>query len=152
MESYYAVTIENEGIENRAIKAGINSLNEAVSERVGTPGAILQKRLGKSGEPWFIYAFFTDYEVWNPDGIDDNWEGYSHVFQVRIPTHKDAKEPYPVSFRLHAYIAWGGWNVYYCFPNSHIDCRLLDYHLTWWFGYSDALPEMDGKYAAEGRL
>ncbi len=148
--SYYAVTVENAVSEKNAVQAGVNSIIQPVSEDVHTPGAILQKKLGKPGDPSLLYAFFTDYEVWNPDGTDDNWEGYVHVFQVKIPTHKDAKEPYPVSFRLHAYTAWGGWNIDYCFPNSHIDCRMLDYHLTWWHGYSDALPKMDGKYAAEG--
>ncbi len=137
--SYYAVTVEAGGKEDRTIRPGVNSLAEPVAEKVETPGAVLQQKLG---ERYYLYAFFCDYELWNPDGVEDNWEGYAHVFHIRAPDAKarGVREPYPVSFRLHAYTAWGDWNIPYCYPSGHVDVRLLDYHLTWWYGYSDALP------------
>ena len=139
-QSYYAVTVEADGKQAKAVCPGVNSLTEPVTEKVETPGAVLQQKLG---ERYYLYAFFCDYDLWNPDGVDDNWEGYAHVFHIRAPDpkRKNTREPYPVSFRLHAYGAWGDWNIPYCYPGTHVDVRLLDYHLTWWYGYSDALPK-----------
>jgi hypothetical protein len=135
-KTYYAVTVETEGRENRSAVA---ALKEPVVEKVETPGAVLLQKLG---ERYYIYGFFCDYERWNPDGIEDNWEGYAHVFHIRAPKkgRRGTAEPYPVGFRLHAYGAWRDWNIPYCWPGTHVNVKLLDYHLTWWYGYSDALP------------
>ncbi|KPK79881.1 MAG: hypothetical protein AMJ81_12670 [Phycisphaerae bacterium SM23_33] len=137
--TYYAVTGEAEGEAAAAIRPGVNGLTQPVQEQVAPPGAVLQRKLD---ERYYVYAFFCDYELWNGDGVDDNWDGYVHVFHIRAPDPKrrDTKQPYPVSFRLHAFGAWRDWNIPYCYPATHVDVRLLDYHLTWWYGYSDALP------------
>lgn len=134
--NYYAVTVESNGVEDRTAPA---ALAAPVTESVGTPGAVLQQKLG---DRYYLYAFFCDYEVWNPDGIEDNWEGYAHVFHIRAPAvgAKDTQEPYPVAVRLHAYAAWNDWDIPYCTPATHISVKQLDYHLTWWYGYSDNLP------------
>jgi len=139
--TYYAVTVERAGKEDPAVAAGVNSLTASVAEKVETPGAIL---LQKYEDGYYAYLFFTDFEIWNPDKIDDNWEGYAHVLQLRVPDPKAAKAPYGLSVRLHAYTAWQGWNIPYCHPRSHLNVRLLDYHLTWWYGYSDAMPKTEG--------
>ncbi|MFQ5809364.1 MAG: alpha/beta hydrolase family protein [Armatimonadota bacterium] len=138
-ESYYAVTMERDGSPVGTLEAGVSSLAEPVRESVATPGAVLQQKLD---DRYYVYAFFCDFDVWNPDGVEDNWDGYVHVFHIRAPDaeRKDTAEPYPVSFRLHAYSAWQGWDIPYCFPATHVNVRMLDYHLTWWYGYSDALP------------
>ena len=141
---YYAVTVESGGREDRSIQAGANSLAQPVAEKVEPVGAVCQRKLA---DRYWIYAFFCDYATWNPDGVDDNWDGYAHVFHIRAPDpkRKGTGEPYPVSFRLHAFGAWPDWNIRYCYPATHVDVRLLDYHLTWWYGYSDALPALDPK-------
>lgn len=141
-QTFYAVTVERDGDETRTIRVGENSLAEPAHETTGVPGAILQRKLG---DRHYLYAFFCDYETWNPDGVDDNWDGYAHVFQIRAPDPETSgsEEPYPISFRLHAYSAWQDWNIRYCFPKTHVDVRLLDYHLTWWYGFSDALPKKE---------
>jgi hypothetical protein len=137
--TYYAVTVETDGAEDKAVEPGGNSLTRPIREKVDTPGAVLLQKLG---DRHFMYAIFCDYELWNPDGVEDNWEGYVHVFNIRAPSPKrrDTAEPYPASFRLHAYSAWGDWLGAYCYPGTHVDVRMLDYHLTWWYGYSDRLP------------
>jgi hypothetical protein len=144
----YAVTVERDGKEDRATLAATSA---PVEESVGTPGAIVQQKLG---DRHYLYAFFCDYEVWNPDGVEDNWEGYAHVFQIRAPKAdaKGTSEPYPAAVRLHAYSAWKDWNIVYCWPDTHVNIRLLDYHLTWWFGYNDNLPRLapDGKSTLPG--
>jgi hypothetical protein len=134
--NYYAVTVESGGVEDRTAPA---ALAAPVVEAVGTPGAVLQLKLD---DRYYLYAFFCDYEVWNPDGIEDNWEGYVHVFHIRAPAAgaKDTQEPYPSMFRLHAYAAWDDWQIPYCTPDTHVSVKQLDYHLTWWYGYSDNLP------------
>jgi hypothetical protein len=133
------VTEERGGQEDRAALAATAA---PVEEAVGTPGAVLQRKLD---DRYYLYAFFCDYEIWNPDGIEDNWEGYAHVFHLRAPPAgaKDTREPYPAAIQLHAYTAWGGWNIPYTWPSTHVCARLLDYHLTWWFGYNDHLPRID---------
>jgi hypothetical protein len=130
--TYYAVTVESNGVEDRSTVAATAT---AVVESVGTPGAVMQMKLG---DRHYLYAFFADYEVWNPDGIEDNWEGYVHVFQIRAPAANaaGAQQPYPTAMRLHAYTAWNDWNITACSPPTHINVRQLDYHLTWWYGYS----------------
>jgi len=137
-KTYYAMTVERDGKEDRNT---VTATATPVEESVGTPGAVLQQKLD---DRHYLYAFFCDYEVWNPDGIEDNWEGYAHVFKIRAPKAgaKATAEPYPVAFRLHAYTAWQDWNIPYCFPDTHVNVRLLDYHLTWWFGYNDNLPRL----------
>ena len=137
-KTYYAVTVERGGKEDRA---NVAALRKPVDEKVETPGAVMLQKLG---DRYYVYAFFCDYELWNPDGVEDNWEGYVHVFHIRAPAkgRRDTREPYPVGFRLHAYGAWNDWNIGYCWPGSHVNVKLLDYHLTWWYGYSDALPKM----------
>jgi hypothetical protein len=147
-KTYYAMTVERDGKEDRSSVAATAT---PVEESVGTPGAVLQQKLG---DRHYLYAFFCDYEVWNPDGIEDNWEGYAHVFQIRAPKAgaKTTAEPYPVAFRQHAYAAWKDWDIAYCWPDTHVNVRLLDYHLTWWFGYNDNLPRLspDGKSSLPG--
>lgn len=147
-KTYYAITVERDGKEERSTVAATAT---PVEESVGTPAAILQQKLD---DRHYLYAFFCDYEVWNPDGVEDNWEGYVHVFQIRAPKAgaKGTAEPYPVAFRLHAYTAWKDWNIAYCYPDTHVNVRLLDYHLTWWFGYNDNLPRLapDGKSTLPG--
>ena len=146
--SCYAVTVERDGKEDGEVAAGVNSLKAPLVEAVETPGAI---RLQKYDDRYFAYLFFTDFEIWNPDKVDDNWEGYAHVFHVRVPDPKRArgtKPPFGLSVRLHAYTAWQGWDIPYCHPRTHVNLRLLDYHLTWWYGYSDAMPKVEGgRYA-----
>lgn len=134
--TYYAVTVESNGVEDLATPAATAT---PVVESVGTPGAVMQRKLG---DRYYLYAFFCDYEVWNPDGIEDNWEGYVHVFHIRAPAAGAAntQEPYPTALRLHAYTAWDDWNIPGVVPATHANVRLLDYHLTWWYGYSDNLP------------
>jgi len=138
-KTYYAVTMQTDGKEDRA---NLAALNQPIEEKVETPGAVMLQKLG---DRYYIYAFFCDYDLWNPDGIEDNWEGYVHVFHIRAPAkgRRGTKEPYPVGFRLHAYSAWNDWNIGYCWPGSHVNVKLLDYHLTWWYGYSDALPRKE---------
>jgi hypothetical protein len=147
-KTYYAVTVERDGREDRTT---LSATAAAVEESVGTPGAILQQKLG---DRHYLYAFFCDYEIWNPDGVEDNWEGYAHVFQIRAPAAgaKDTGEPYPTAVRLHAYSAWKDWDIPYCWPSTHVNIRLLDYPLTWWFGYNDNLPRLapDGKSTLPG--
>jgi hypothetical protein len=135
--NYYAVTIEAHGVEDRAAPAATAA---AVAESVQTPGAVMQLKLR---DRYYLYAFFCDYDVWNPDGIEDNWEGYVHVFHIAAPNAgtPNTREPYPVAFRLHAYGAWSGWNIgANTWPETHVEVELIDYHLTWWYGYSDNLP------------
>ncbi len=152
--SYYAVTMEVDGEEKMKIAPRSNSLAEPIVESVETPGAI---RLQKYDARFFAYLFFADFETWNPDKIDDNWEGYAHVLHVRAPDSADGSRRRPLSVRLHAYTAWKDWEIAYCYPNREgIDLRLLDYHLTWWYGYSDSLPQTEGgryeRYPVEGRV
>jgi len=140
---YYAVVRAVDGKEDGP--EGVAATAEPVDEKVAPPGAVLLKKLG---ERYYVYAFFTDFDVWNPDGVEDNWEGYAHVFHIRAPDPKKkgvGPEPYPVCFRLHAYSAWRDWNIPYCWPGTHVCVRLLDYHLTWWYGYSDRLPRLEGR-------
>jgi hypothetical protein len=146
--TFYAVTTERDGKEDRSTPVATSA---AVAESVQQPGAILQQKLG---DRHYLYAFFGDYEVWNPDGVEDNWEGYAHVFQIRAPKagEKNAQEPYPAAFRLHAYSAWADWNITGCQPSTHVTVRMLEYHLCWWFGYNDLLPRLDanGKQTLPG--
>jgi len=144
--SYYAVTVEKGGKEDAAVAAGVNSLDQPVPESVETPGAI---RLQKYSDRYYAYLIFTDFEVWNPDKTDDNWNGYAHVLQIRAPKSSDGLKRCPLSVRLHAYSAWRDWNIPYCWPNRDaVDMRLLDYRLTWWYGFSDAMPKTEGgKYS-----
>ncbi len=138
-KTYYAVTVERDGKEDRSTVAATAALAE---ESVGTPGAILQQKLG---DRHYLYAFFCDYEIWNPDGVEDNWEGYVHVFQIRAPKagEKKTQEPYPAAFRLHAYGAWDDWELKGCQPATHVTVMMLEYHLCWWFGYNDLLPRLE---------
>jgi hypothetical protein len=152
--SYYAITIETDGKENVEIEPGKNSLLKPIRESVEPPGAI---RLQKYADRFFAYLFFTDFETWNPDKTDDNWEGYAHVLHVRVPDSADSNGRRPLTVRLHAYTAWKDWWIPYCYPNREgIDLRLLDYHLTWWYGYNDALPQSEGgkyeRYPVPGRV
>jgi len=141
-QSHYAVTMEIDGEENAEIAPGANSLVKPITESVETPGAI---RLQKYDERFFAYLFFADFETWNPDKIDDNWEGYAHVLHVRAPGSANGTRRRPLTVRLHAYTAWKDWWIPYCFPSREgVDLRLLDYHLTWWYGYSDSLPQTEG--------
>ena len=142
-KTWYAVVRAVGGKEDAP--AGMSVLAKPVDEKVAPPGAVLLKKLA---DRYYLYAFFADYETFNPDGVEDNWDGYSHVFHVRAPDPKHrgvGAEPYPVSFRLHAYSAWRDWNIPYCWPGTHVCVRLLDYHLTWWYGFSDALPRKQGR-------
>ncbi len=136
---YYAVTIEKGGSESAAVTAGVNSLKQAVKEKVAPPGAIL---VGKTIPNGYIYLFFTDFEKWNPDKIDDNWEGYAHLCHVTLPAGADGKKAFPMAVRLHAYSAWQDWLA--IARKGKVGLALLDYHLTWWYGYSDAKPKMEG--------
>ena len=146
--TYYAMTVERDGKEDRAALAATAA---PVEESVQTPGAILQQKLG---DRHYLYAIFTDYEVWNPDGIEDNWEGYAHVFQIRAPKAgaKGTQEPYPAAIRLHAYGAWDDWELKGCNPATHVSVQMLEYHLCWWFGYNDNLPRLEagGKRTVPG--
>jgi hypothetical protein len=148
--AFYAVTMERGGQEDRSALAATSA---PVEESVQPPGAVLQRKLG---DRYYLYAFFCDYDVWNPDGIEDNWEGYAHIFRVRAPAAgaKGTGEPYPVAVRLHAYSAWKDWNIEYCWPATHVNIRLLDYHLTWWFGYNEHLPKLEagGKAPPAGKV
>ncbi len=140
--SYYAVTIEINGQEHVQILPASNSLVASVSESVETPGAI---RLQKYDDRFFAYLFFADFETWNPYKIDDNLEGYAHMLHVRAPDSADSQGRRPLTVRLHACSAWKDWQIPYWWPNREaVDLRLLDYHLTWWYGYSDALPQTEG--------
>ncbi len=137
---YYAVTVEKGGSESAAVAAGVNSLKQAVKEKVAVPGAIL---VGKTTSNGYIYLFFTDFEKWNPDKIDDNWEGYAHLCYVRMPTqNKSGAKVFPLSVRLHAYAAWQDWMA--VSGRDRVGLALLDYNLTWWYGFSDAKPKMEG--------
>ena len=141
--SFYAVTVESTGKENTTARAGINCLAVPIKEQVGTPGAILVARTKPNG---YIYLFFTDYETWNPDKTDDNAEGYAHLCHVVLPKDADGTKTFPLSVRLHAYTAWQDWLA--VGRRDGVGLSLLDYRLTWWYGYSDALPKMEGsRYA-----
>lgn len=138
-KTWYAVTVERDGTEDRSAPMAAEA---AVEESVQPPGAVLQQKLD---DRYYLYAMFCDYEVWNPDGVEDNWEGYAHVFHVRAPAAgvRNTGEPYPVAVKLHAYTAWDGWNLAYAWPETHVNLAMIDYHLTWWFGYNDNLPAVD---------
>jgi hypothetical protein len=138
-KTWYAVTVERDGTEDRV---ALMATEAAVEEVVQPPGAVLQRKLA---DRYYLYAMFCDYEVWNPDGVEDNWEGYTHVFHVRVPDAgaRNTGEPYPVAVKLHAYSAWDGWNLDSAWPDMHVNLAMIDYHLTWWFGYHDCLPTLD---------
>ncbi len=143
---FYAVTIEKDGKENTAITKGANTLAESVAEKVETPGAILVAKTGSNlhvKNARFVYLFFTDFEVWNPDKIDDNWEGYAHLCHVAVPPEADGTKTFPLAVRLHAYGAYQDWLGIGAKGTAGLS--LLDYHLTWWYGYSDSLPRRTGK-------
>ncbi|HUU21218.1 MAG TPA: hypothetical protein VM389_01660, partial [Phycisphaerae bacterium] len=71
--TYYAVVRAVDGKEDSP--DGVAALAEPVDEKVAPPGAVLLKKLA---ERYYVYAFFADYEVFNPDGVEDNWDGYVH--------------------------------------------------------------------------
>ena len=107
-QSYYAVTVEQDGKEDASVTPGENALTEAIAEAVETPGAI---RLQKYSDRYYAYLFFTDFETWNPDRTDDNWNGYAHVLHLRAPKSSDGKKRCPLSVRLHAYTAWQAYRA-----------------------------------------
>ena len=133
-QTYYAVASQ-EGAE---VKAGVSSLAKSVMEKQGLPGATLiykEKHLH-----YFVY--FTDFDVWNSDRIDDHMHGYAHVFTASIPAESILK-PAPLTVRLHAYSAWGGVFMPYSYPiNRGVSIALIDYSLTWWFGHGENLEQL----------
>jgi len=136
--TYYAVTSKSDG----EIEAGQNALANAVDEKSGLPGATLVYKEGHR----HYFVFFTDYDVWNSDGVDDHMHGYAHIFVASIP--EKISTPAPLSVRLHAYSAWSGVFMPYSFPiNDGVSIAMFDYSLTWWFGHSEALKDLEQKNA-----
>lgn len=131
---YYAVTMERDGQEDRVFCSGGNVTGEPITEHVNLPGAIL---VGSLGQDRYVYLYFTDYDVWNPDGIDDNWEGYAHICLVALPGEWVAGKKYPLALRLHAFNAWSAWNR--AGLKNRVVLAPLDYYNTWWYGFSDSL-------------
>ena len=141
--TYYAVTSG----EDAAIKASQNALLKTVDEQTGLPGATLvykEKNL-------HYFVFFTDFDVWNADGIDDHMHGYAHVFAASIP--EVVATPAPLAVRLHAYSAWGGVFMPYSYPvNDGVSIAMFDYSLTWWFGHGESLKNTEQDSAPVGKV
>jgi hypothetical protein len=140
--THYAVVSD----EGAAVKSGGNALARAVGEKVGLPGAVLVYK--KKNLNFFV--FFTDFDVWNVDGVDDHMHGYAHVFSASIGPRP--ANPAPLTVRLHAYSAWGGVFMPYTWPiYDGVSIAMFDYSLTWWFGHSEALKEVS-KTAPAGKV
>lgn len=141
--TYYAVT----SAEDAEVEADRNALVNAVDEEKGIPGATLVYK----EEDRHYFVFFTDYDVWNADGVDDHMHGYAHVFVASIP--EKLSKPAPLSVRLHAYSAWSGVFMPYSYPiNDGVSIAMFDYSLTWWFGHSEALKDLEQKSAPVGKV
>ncbi len=140
---YYAVTSSQDAI----IKPNQNALVMPLKEKKGLPGATLvyqEKNL-------HYFVFFTDFETWNANGIDDHMHGYAHVFAASIP--EAIAKPSPLSIRLHAYSAWGGVFMPYSYPiNNGVSIAMFDYSLTWWFGHAESLETTQAKNAPPGKV
>lgn len=141
--TYYAVT----SAEDAEVEADRNALVNVVDEEKGIPGATLVYK----EENRHYFVFFTDYDVWNADGVDDHMHGYAHVFVASIP--EKLSNPAPLSVRLHAYSAWSGVFMPYSYPiNDGVSIAMFDYSLTWWFGHSEALKDLEQKSAPVGKV
>ncbi len=140
---YYAVTCS----QDATIKPNQNALVMPLKEKKGLPGATLvyqEKNL-------HYFVFFTDFETWNANGIDDHMHGYAHVFAASIPAA--IAKPSPLSIRLHAYSAWGGVFMPYSYPiNNGVSIAMFDYSLTWWFGHAESLETTQAKNAPPGKV
>ncbi|MCP4787809.1 MAG: hypothetical protein GY903_09755 [Fuerstiella sp.] len=140
-QNYYAVTSQ----EGADVRAGVSSLANPVMEKQGLPGANLIYK----EEHLHYFVYFTDFDVWNSDGIDDHMHGYAHVFTASIPTESILK-PAPLTVRLHAYSAWGGVFMPYSYPiNRGVSIALIDYSLTWWFGHGENLKQLGDQPAGK---
>ena len=141
--TYYAVT----STEDAEVEMDRNALGNAVDEEKGIPGATLVYK----EENRHYFVFFTDYDVWNAEGVDDHMHGYAHVFVASIP--EKLSNPAPLSVRLHAYSAWSGVFMPYSYPiNDGVSIAMFDYSLTWWFGHSEALKDLEQKNAPVGKV
>ncbi|PCJ57086.1 MAG: hypothetical protein COA79_17300 [Planctomycetota bacterium] len=133
--TYYAVT----STEGGQVTSGANSLKAPIKEKVMLPGANLvfrEKNLN-------FYVFFTDFSIWNKDGIDDHIHGYAHVFTASIPNLKETKT-LPLCVKLHAFSAWKDQFHKYSFPiKDGVTIGMWDYSLTWWFGLHEELKTLN---------
>jgi len=115
-------------------------LSEPVAEKVAPPQAIHIAAAPKKGTVGGTYLLYMDFDEWNPDGVDDNWDGYAYPFNISCMT-ADVPKPLPVSVRLHAYTAWQDMDWPRNYPGKgSIRLAPLDQHCTWWYGFNDALP------------
>ncbi len=124
-----------------------------IEEKVAPPAAVKMAALAKDKLEGGAYLLYMDFDEWNPDRIDDNWEGYAYPFKVSCFKSALGKA-LPLSVRLHAYGAHQSMDYVEKYPSSTcVNLCPLDQHLTWWFGYNDALParKEGGKAPAPGK-
>jgi chitodextrinase len=147
--SYYAVTIVRDGVEEKRIAPGLNSLAEAVTEEYRTwPGAVLMYKYPNI----FYYFYWMDYSEWNHSVLN-----YGNAFSVTLPSDANAAAKTPLTVLLHGRQTVAPTSGPYStsLPGQAV-LVLMDPVLpqtnenSWWFGYPDKFDNAGHNRAQAG--
>ncbi len=151
---YYAVTQVNQGVEDRTLSSGNNSLSSAVAESVATPQPVLTiSNVSRNGR---IYTQYMDYAKWNP-----TFQGYAYNYSVALPSNYDPGIAWPLKVMPHAYgermrmeqQAEFDWQCIEVFPDDPGGGIPGDHFQTWWYGFAaDHNYKTDGAFPTSGHV
>lgn len=142
----YAVTLERNGSENRAISSQ-NALSTGLAESEAPPRPVLvwqsPSRAGR------LYTQWMDYARWNP-----TFEGYAYNYEVTVPPTYDGVTPIPLVVYLHGWANDGGYELQPETPWDWPVAQVIidDRYHTWFYGFSATYDFARGGEADSGPI
>ncbi|HRA89934.1 MAG TPA: alpha/beta hydrolase-fold protein, partial [Planctomycetaceae bacterium] len=149
---FYAVTEVVNGIENKTLTSGVNSLSSGVTENVAVPQPVLVSSINNGHGR--VYTQYMDYDNWNP-----TFEGYAYNYSVALPQNYDPNVAWPLRLMPHAYgeryrlesFSDFDWPVIEVFPDD--GGAQSGYLNTWWYGFAaDHNYKTDGLIPTSGHI
>ncbi len=149
---FYAVTEVVNGIENKTLTAGVNSLSGGVTENVAVPQPVHVSSINNGHGR--VYTQYMDYDNWNP-----TFEGYAYNYSVALPQNYDPNVAWPLRLMPHAYgeryrlesFSDFNWPVIEVFPDD--GGAQSGYLNTWWYGFAaDHNYKTDGPIPTSGHI
>ena len=149
---FYAVTEVVNGIENKTLTLGVNSLSSGVTENVAVSQPVLVSSINNGHGR--VYTQYMDYDNWNP-----TFEGYAYNYSVALPQNYDPNVAWPLRLMPHAYgeryrlesFSDFNWPVIEVFPDD--GGAQSGYLNTWWYGFAaDHNYKTDGLIPTSGHI
>jgi pimeloyl-ACP methyl ester carboxylesterase len=150
--AWYAVTQVTNGVEDRSLTAGQNTLTTTVVETAAAPEPVLVSSV--NGGKGRVYTQFMDYASWNP-----TFQGYAYNYSVALPFNYSADTAWPLKVVPHAYgeryrfepqaeYEWPVIQVFVDDPGSDAGTTS-----TWWYGFAaDHNYQTDGPIPTSGQI